>query len=149
MLPERSLQSTDGPILNLPSGLDGSWTLLYYYPKDDTPGCTVQACSYRDHISDFEEVGARIYGISLDDLESHEAFRGKFGLSFPLLVDVADGLCADLGVYRQQEWKGKTFMGLGRDSFLVNPEGRIVKVWRQVNPQSTMDETLEELRRNL
>jgi len=146
-LPSVQMQSTEGQPLSLPSGLEGAWTVLYFYPKDDTPGCTRQACSYRDHVSDFHNIGARIYGISLDGLGEHAAFREKYGLSFPLLVDVADGLCSALGVYKQLEWNGKKYMGLDRDTFLVDPDGKIARVWRSVNPDTTMSETLAEIKK--
>ena len=147
LLPASDLLSTEGGTLSLPVGLEGAWTLLYFYPKDDTPGCTRQACGYRDHLGEFRDIGARVYGISLDGLNDHAAFREKYGLNFPLLVDTADGLCASLGAYREQEWQGKKYMGLSRDSFLVDPNGKIARVWRSVNPDSTISETLSEIKK--
>ena len=147
LLPASELLSTEGGTLSLPEGLDGDWTLLYFYPKDDTPGCTRQACGYRDNLGEFRAIGARVYGISLDGLSEHAAFREKYGLNFPLLVDTSDGLCAALGAYREQEWQGKKYMGLARDSFLVDPDGKIARVWRSVNPDSTISETLSEIKK--
>ena len=143
--PEFEGLTESGDVVSLLS-LRGQVVVLYFYPKDDTPGCTRQACSYRDHATDFHKIGARVYGISLDGLEEHASFREKYGLNFPLLVDTKDGLCAALGVYREQEWKGKQYMGLARDTFLVDPQGNIARLWRQVNPDTTMGETLAELK---
>ncbi len=141
-LPEVSLASSDGSTVNLPKDSAGSWTLLYFYPKDDTPGCTKQACSYRDNLGEFAKAGAKVYGISSDSLESHKQFIEKFSLSFPLLSDPSQSLSGPLGVFGDQEWQGRVFKGLSRDSFLVGPDGMIKKVWRKVDPTKTVAETL-------
>ncbi|PJZ24781.1 peroxiredoxin [Leptospira hartskeerlii] len=144
-LPEVSLSSSAGSTVNLPKDSSGSWTLLYFYPKDDTPGCTKQACSYRDNLEKFTKAGAKVYGISSDSLDSHKQFIDKFNLSFPLLSDPKQSLSGPLGVYGDQEWQGRVFKGLSRDSFLVGPDGTIRKVWRKVDPTKTVAETLEEI----
>ena len=142
-LPELQLSNSQGGTLSLPQDLKGTWTILYFYPKDDTPGCTKQACSYRDSIEDFSKADIAIYGVSMDDLDSHAAFRDKFQLNFPLIADTEGKLSTALGVYGDQEWAGKIFKGLSRDSFVIDPEGIIRKIWRKVNPTTTMASTYE------
>ncbi|WP_061222289.1 peroxiredoxin [Leptospira weilii] len=144
-LPTISLESTEGKNVKLPEDIAGFWTLLYFYPKDDTPGCTKQACSYRDNIGEFKRIGAKVYGVSLDNLDSHGNFIQKYSLNFPLLSDPDHKLSEALGVYGDQEWKGKVFKGLSRDSFLISPNGKIQKVWRKVDPTTTVEETLQEI----
>jgi peroxiredoxin Q/BCP len=146
-LPTVSLTSTENKSYKLPDDFKGKWIVLYFYPKDDTPGCTKQACSYRDNISEFKNIGAEVVGVSLDDESSHENFKNKYSLNFPLLSDKDHALSEALGVYGDQEWMGKVFKGLSRDTFLINPEGKIIKIWRKVSPTSTMSETFEEIRK--
>lgn len=148
-LPNLDLQSSDGRSVNFPEDLLGKWTVIYFYPKDDTPGCTKQACSYRDGLAEFRNLGVQIMGVSGDDLDSHGAFIRKFELNFPLLADTHHRLSGALGVYGEQEWQGKVFKGLSRDTFLVDPSGQIREVWRKVSPASTAQETLEAVRRHL
>ena len=137
-LPKVTLPSSKGGDLKLPTG---RWTLLYFYPKDDTPGCTTQACSYRDNIQRFTSLGVDVYGVSADDLKSHDAFAGKHSLNFPLLSDVKHELTKPLGV------KGMIF--LSRDTFLINPEGKVVEVWRGVKPSETVSQTLETVKKHV
>lgn len=128
--PQVALQSTEGKQVTLPKDLAGRWTVLYFYPKDDTPGCTKQACSYRDNIGEFEKIGVRVLGVSADDLASHGAFQEKYHLNFPLLADTEKKLAEALSVR-------------SRDTFLIDPKGAIRKVWRKVDPTTTMGETYE------
>ncbi|PJZ70675.1 peroxiredoxin [Leptospira perolatii] len=144
-LPEVNLESSEGKMVHLPKDGEGSWTLLYFYPKDDTPGCTKQACSYRDNLGEFEKAGAKVFGISSDSLGSHSNFISKYNLSFPLLSDPEHKLSGTLGVYGDQEWQGRVFKGLSRDTFLVGPDGVIQKVWRKVDPTKTVSETLDAI----
>ncbi|MEW6055007.1 MAG: peroxiredoxin [Bdellovibrionota bacterium] len=148
-LPEVTLESSAGGNVSLPKDLKGKWTILYFYPKDDTPGCTKQACAYRDHIKDFRDLGVQVFGVSLDDLHSHDAFINKFSLNFPLLADTQHALSGPLGVYGDQTWKGQTYKGLSRDTFLIDPQGNVRQVWRKVNPEATMQETLDAVRKHL
>lgn len=148
-LPTVSLESSAGGKVQLPQDLKGKWTILYFYPKDDTPGCTRQACAYRDNMAEFKSAGIQVLGVSLDDLTSHDSFITKFSLNFPLLADVKRELSEGLGVYGEQKWGDKTYMGLSRDSFLIDPNGRIVEAWRKVNADATMKETLEAARRHM
>jgi len=142
-LPEVTLESSAGGTLHLPRDLKGNWTLLYFYPKDDTPGCTKQACSYRDNYAQFKDENITVLGVSGDDLKSHDSFIHKFNLNFPLLADTGHALSTPLGVFGDQEWKGKTYRGLSRDTFLIDPNGKIREVWRKVNPESTVKETFD------
>lgn len=146
LLPACDLPSSAGGSVKLPDDLKGKWSLLYFYPKDDTPGCTKQACSYRDNIADFVKLGAQVFGVSLDDLASHAAFKEKFSLNFPLLYDKDRVLSDALGVYGEVTIKERVFKGLSRDTFLINPEGKIAKVYRKVNPLTTVAETLADLK---
>lgn len=145
-LPSVKLDSSAGGSVMIPKDLQGKWTVLYFYPKDDTPGCTKQACSYRDHLGDFKKLGVELYGVSLDDLRSHSAFINKFGLNFPLLADTKHELSGPLGVFGEQQWQGKKFSGLSRDTFLVDPQGKIQQVWRKVKPETTIEETYQAVK---
>jgi peroxiredoxin Q/BCP len=146
LLPVCDLPSSAGGSVKLPDDLRGKWSLLYFYPKDDTPGCTKQACSYRDNISEFTKLGAQVFGVSLDDLASHEAFQEKFSLNFPLLYDKGRALSDALGVYGEVTIKERVFKGLSRDTFIINPEAKIAKIYRKVNPLATVAETLTDLK---
>ncbi len=145
-IPAMALPVDNGETLELPKAFQGQWSLLYFYPKDDTPGCTKQACSYRDQIGDFTKRGVKVYGVSLDDLASHEAFSEKFELNFPLIYDKDKTLSTFLKVYAEQEWNGKKYMGLSRDTFLIDPQGVVQREWRKVNPMTTVSETLEAIK---
>jgi peroxiredoxin Q/BCP len=140
-LPSLSLAATGGGQLELPGDLLGHYSLIYFYPKDDTPGCTKQACAYRDDSEKFRALGVALYGVSLDDMTSHEAFAGKFSLNFPLLSDPEHKLADFFGVYGEREWKGKKFMGLSRDTFLIDPQGKVARAFRGVDPLTTAQET--------
>jgi len=144
MIPHVSLHDGSGKTWTLPAEFTGKWTLLYFYPKDDTPGCTIQACSYRDEKQHWEKLDLAVVGVSADDVQSHQDFSKKFELNFPLLADINQELSKALGVWGEQEWGGKKYMGLSRDSFLINPEGQIVKTWRKVNPKETVNQTIQE-----
>ncbi|MBC7691956.1 MAG: peroxiredoxin [Methylotenera sp.] len=148
-LPSVQLDSSAGGKVSLPQDLLGKWTVLYFYPKDDTPGCTKQACSYRDSIDDFTKIGTRVLGVSTDDLVSHDSFIQKFSLNFPLLADTEHKLSEALGVYGPQEWQGKVYQGVSRDTFLIDPQGTIRDVWRKVSATATMAETLEAVKKYL
>jgi thioredoxin-dependent peroxiredoxin len=145
-LPEMVVDSTAGP-LQIPGDLKGGWTVLYTYPKDDTPGCTKEACSFRDNKAEFERIGARVFGISLDDIASHQAFIDKYDLNFPLLADPGAVLANALGSFGDQEYKGQVYKGLSRDTFIIDAQGVVRKVWRKADPTTTMSEAREEIKR--
>jgi thioredoxin-dependent peroxiredoxin len=136
-LPDVEFVTEDGERLSA-GELEGEKTVLYFYPKDDTPGCTKEACAFRDRMADYERAGIRVYGISLDSPESHRRFREKYNLNFPLLTD-EDGRAADaLGVLREH---GKS---ANRVTFLLDPGGRIARVYPEVSPETHADEILED-----
>jgi peroxiredoxin Q/BCP len=120
----------------------GRWTVLYFYPKDDTPGCTTEACQFRDLDEDIREIGADVWGVSADDAKSHRRFREKFGLPFTLLSDVDRSVIERYGAWREKTLYGKTSMGIVRSSFLIDPEGRIAKVWPKVQADGHAAEVL-------
>jgi peroxiredoxin Q/BCP len=143
-IPSMQLDVFGGKSLDIPKDFAGKWTLLYIYPKDDTPGCTKQACGYRDNIGQFNKIGVQVYGLSGDDMKSHEAFSEKFDLNFPLISDKDKKLSTFLESYGEQEWQGKKSMGLSRDTFLIDPDGVIKKEWRKVSPAETVNTTYSE-----
>ena len=118
--------------------LEGEKTVLYFYPKDDTPGCTKEACAFRDRMADYEQAGIRVYGVSLDSPESHRRFREKYNLNFPLLTDEGGRAADALGVLRES---GKS---ANRVTFLLDPDGRIARVYPEVSPETHADEILED-----
>lgn len=125
-----------GSKIELPTEMKGSWSILYFYPKDDTPGCTAQACSYRDKMADFEKHKIKVFGISADGSESHGKFKSKYSLNFQLLSDPDKKLAKSLKV--------GTFPWLSRDTFLFDDKGVVRRVWRKVSPKTTAEETLNE-----
>ena len=120
----------------------GRWVALYFYPKDDTPGCTKEACDFRDNVFAFRKIGAEIIGVSTDDVSSHKAFAEKYGLPFPLLADRDGRLSRAYGVYAT---KG-VMKYAKRQSFLIDPEGHIVRHYQKVDPESHSKEVLADLR---
>ena len=123
----------------------GKHVVLYFYPKDDTPGCTTQACGFRDSISPLEAEGAVVLGISLDSVESHQKFRDKYELPFTLLSDPQHEIADAYGVYGKQSFMDREYMGLDRATFLIAPDGTLQKVWPKVNPAGHADEVLAAL----
>ena len=121
----------------------GQWLAVYFYPKDDTPGCTTEACNFRDNIYAFRAIGANVVGVSLDDVASHKAFAEKYSLPFILLADTDGEMARDYGVLR--DWK--LVQIAARESFIVNPDGIIVKHYEDVDPDTHTDEVLAELER--
>ena len=135
--PDFELTDDHGETVRL-SDLRGSRVVLYFYPKDDTPGCTRQACGLRDAWGDLSG-GARIFGVSADSTSSHAAFRDKFGLPFPLLSDPSRQAIEAYGVWVEKKNYGKTYMGIQRSTFLIDEDGKIARVWRNVNPDKHVD----------
>ena len=140
-LPKMTLPVFPGDEISIPEDFKGQWTILYFYPKDDTPGCTKQACGYTDQYAKFKKAGVKLFGVSMDDLKSHEKFQKKFSLSFPLISDPDHKLADALGVYGEKSMYGKKYFGLNRDTFLIDSKGKIRKVWRKVKPEETVNET--------
>ncbi len=126
--------------------LRGQRYVLYFYPKDDTSGCTMEACSFRDNLPDFSSFGVPVYGISPDSVESHGHFRNKFSLTFPLLADTGHRTADAFGTWVEKHNYGRTYMGVQRSTFVVGPGGRIEHVWPKVNPSEHAKEVLTYLR---
>jgi peroxiredoxin Q/BCP len=124
------------------SDLRGQKVVLYFYPKDDTPGCTKEACSFRDNHSTLEQSGIKVLGVSLDDEASHQAFASKYSLPFTLLSDTDHSVSEAYGVYGEQTWGDKKFMGVARKTFLIDEQGKIKKVFDKVNVEAHADEVL-------
>ncbi len=139
--PDFSLESDEGETVTL-SALRGRPVVFYFYPKDDTPGCTAQACSLRDGYGEIAALGAALYGISPDDADSHRSFRAKFGLPFPLLVDTGHEVAERYGVWVD---RGNGRMGILRSSFVVGGDGRLVQASYDVKPEDTTPEALAAL----
>jgi len=135
-LPDLELTTESGEYIGT-GELTGQRTVLYFYPKDDTPGCTKEACAFRDRMNDYAKAGIQVYGVSLDSPESHHTFREKYGLNFPLLTDEEGRASEALGVLGE---RGKA----RRVTFLLDPEGRISKVYPEVSPQTHAEEILED-----
>ena len=123
----------------------GSWTVVYFYPQDDTPGCTTEACQFRDLSAELGALGAEIWGISTDGARSHAAFRTKFGLTFPLLSDEDHAVADAYGAWQEKVSYGRRFMGIVRSSFLVGPDGRIAVAWPKVRADGHAAEVVAAL----
>jgi len=119
--------------------------VLYFYPKDDTPGCTKEACSFRDERPKFDKKDAVILGVSFDDLESHKKFAGKYKLPFPLLSDADKKIAEAYGVYKEKSMYGRTYMGIERSTFVIDKDGKIAQVYRKVRVDGHSDEVLGAL----
>jgi peroxiredoxin Q/BCP len=143
--PEFELQSDSGETVKL-SDLRGKQVVLYFYPKDDTPGCTTQACGIRDVYGEFEREGAIVLGVSPDDERSHVKFKKKFDLPFTLLADVDHAVAEDYGVWGEKSFAGKKYMGVSRSTFVIGEDGSVKRVMRDVKPATHADEVLETLR---
>ena len=143
-LPTISLASSEGNTVKLPADIKGHWTLLYFYPKDNTPGCTRQACTYRDRLESFKDNNVLVFGVNADSINSHNKFIQKYDLNFPLLSDPDRTLSTALGTYGEKKMYGKAIKGMFRDTFLIDPQGKICKVWRKVKPDTTAAETFSE-----
>ena len=142
--PEVALPDETGTIHRL-SDQGGRWTVLYFYPTDDTPGCTVEACEFRDNNETIKERGADVWGISPQGLASKRAFREKFGLPFNLLADEGHHVADAYGTWVEKKNYGKTYWGTARSTFLIDPHGRVARVWPKVKPEGHAAEVLAAL----
>lgn len=124
----------------------GKRFVLYFYPNDDTPGCTIEACDFRDNLPDFSGINVPVYGISPNDVKSHTKFRAKFGLTFPLLADPDHAIAEAFGVWVEKSNYGKTYMGIQRSTFIIGADGRIERVWEKVKPADHAKDVLAQLR---
>ncbi|HWL28303.1 MAG TPA: peroxiredoxin, partial [Burkholderiaceae bacterium] len=140
-IPPFTATSTHGDVST--DDLRGQYSILYFYPKDNTPGCTTQAQNFRDRHDEFDAAGCRIFGISRDTLKSHEGFTSKQALPYPLISDPDERLCELFGVMKLKNMYGKQVRGIERSTFLVNPEGVLVKEWRGLRVPGHVDEVLQ------
>jgi peroxiredoxin Q/BCP len=143
--PEFTLPDQEGKLHSLSDYL-GKWVLIYFYPKDDTPGCTIEAKSVRDEFPHFEKLSAVVLGISTDAVKSHEKFAKKYDLPFTLLADEQKEVVEKYGVWGEKKFMGRTYMGTSRVSFLVNPDGMIAKVYESVKPAEHVAQVLADLK---
>lgn len=143
--PSFTLESVDGKKLKL-SDLKGSPVVLYFYPADDTPGCTREACAFRDRSEELKKLGAKVLGISPDDVASHARFRDKYQLNFPLLADPDHAVAQKYGAWREKNMYGNKKMGIARSTFLIDGEGKIVKVWKAVKVDGHDEQVIAALR---
>ncbi len=132
-VPTFSLSDDHNEIISNES-LKGAWTILYFYPKDDTTGCTAEACSIRDFGADFGKRGVNVYGVSKDSVVSHTKFKKKYDLNFPLLADTEHALAESFGVWQEKMLYGKKYMGMERSTFVLSPQGKVVAAFPKVNP---------------
>lgn len=143
--PDFTLAADDGSKVKL-SALKGSPVVLYFYPKDDTPGCTREACAFRDAKKDLHKLGAKVLGVSPDTIESHGKFRDKFDLNFPLLADPDHKVAEKYGAWREKNMYGKKSMGIQRSTFLIDANGKIAKVWPRVQVDGHDEQVLAALK---
>jgi thioredoxin-dependent peroxiredoxin len=142
--PEFTLQSDTGETVRL-SDLRGKQVVLYFYPKDDTPGCTTQACGIRDVYGEFERAGAVVLGVSPDNEKSHVKFKEKYGLPFTLLADPDHAVAELYGVWGQKKFAGRSYMGINRSTFVIAADGTVKRALRNVKPASHADDVLAAL----
>ena len=142
--PDFTLKADDGRDVRL-SDFRGRPVVLYFYPKDDTPGCTKEACAFRDRSQELKDRGAVVLGVSPDDVASHGAVRDKYSLNFPLLADVGHQVADTYGAWREKNMYGKVSMGIQRSTFLIDGDGKVRKVWKQVNVDGHDEQVLGAL----
>jgi thioredoxin-dependent peroxiredoxin len=135
----------DGTTLSL-ADLKGKWIVLYFYPRDDTPGCTKEACAFRDHFQDFKKQGVVVLGVSTDSAKSHLKFIDKFKLPFTLLADEDQKIVNAYGVWGEKTFMGRKYFGTHRVTFLIGPDGKIKKIWPLVKPDEHAAEVLAATR---
>ncbi|OGN07655.1 MAG: hypothetical protein A3B86_02345 [Candidatus Yanofskybacteria bacterium RIFCSPHIGHO2_02_FULL_38_22b] len=142
--PNFSLPDQAGEIHSL-TDYKGKWVLVYFYPKDDTPGCTKEACMIRDNLPDFKKLNCIVLGISVDSVKSHGKFAEKYKLPFTLLADDKKEVVKKYGAWQKKKFMGKEYMGTKRISYLINPDGKIVKVYPDVKPAEHANEVIADL----
>lgn len=142
--PDFNLMGQDGEMHSL-KDYDGKWLLLYFYPTDDTPGCTTEACTFRDNLPKFADLKAEVVGISIQNYMSHARFARKYQLPFTLLADSEKKTVQDYQVWATRKVFGREFFGTVRTSFLINPEGKIAKIYERAHPLRHPPQVLEDL----
>lgn len=144
MAPDFTLQDDAGQSVTL-SQLRGQTVVIFFYPKDDTPGCTTQACGFRDNYQALIASGAQVLGISPDDVKSHAKFKQKFNLPFPLLADINHTVCEAYGVWGEKSMYGKKYMGVTRSHVVVGPDGRLVDVQIKISPEESVSRAIAQV----
>lgn len=142
--PAFSLPDQNGKTHKLSDYL-GQYVLLYFYPKDDTPGCTLEACSMRDMLPNFKKLKCKVFGISVDSVASHKDFAKKHKLTFTLLADEKKKVVEKYGAWQERSMYGKKFMGTARVSYLIDPQGKVARVYEKVKPETHSDQVLADL----
>jgi thioredoxin-dependent peroxiredoxin len=140
--PDFTAKDQDGNEVKL-ADFRGQRVVLYFYPKDDTPGCTKEACSFRDADEIYAEKGIKVFGISTDNEKSHQKFVSKYSLPFTLIADTEKKLVNDYGVYAEKSLYGRKYMGVNRRTFLIDEDGKIIKIFKKVNVSEHADEVLK------
>jgi thioredoxin-dependent peroxiredoxin len=144
MAPEFTLADAAGESIAL-SSLRGRWVVLYFYPRDNTPGCTNEACAFRDLNAEFMAKNAVIYGVSMDDEKAHNKFITKHQLPFQLLIDPDGAMSAEYESYGLKKFMGKEYMGISRNTFLISPDGTIAKIYKKVKPEIHPASVLDDI----
>ncbi|HEY5232365.1 MAG TPA: thioredoxin-dependent thiol peroxidase [Verrucomicrobiae bacterium] len=142
--PKFTVATSGGGKISL-ADFKGKNVILYFYPKDDTPGCTKEACAFRDHFSEFKKRGAMVLGVSPDSVKSHDKFVEKFNLPFTLLADEDKKIVGAYGVWGEKSFMGRKYLGVHRVTFLIGTDGRIKKIWPEVKPDKHMEDVLAAL----
>lgn len=142
--PDFSLPDANGNLVKL-ADLKGQRVVLYFYPRDNTPGCTKEACAFRDSYAEFQDREVVVLGVSTDDAKSHEKFATKYNLPFPLLIDAEGAVAAAYDSYGLKKFMGKEYMGITRNTFVIGPDGRIEKIYKKVKPEAHVAEVLANL----
>jgi peroxiredoxin Q/BCP len=143
--PDFTLPATDGSTVRL-SDLRGKKVVLYFYPKDDTPGCTKEACDFRDNLAILQDMGVVVLGVSPDSVASHQKFAQKYGLTFPLLADQDAQVASAYGVWKEKKQYGRTYMGIERTTFLIDENGVVRRVFPKVKVDGHVEEVIEAVR---
>jgi peroxiredoxin Q/BCP len=143
--PAFTLEADDGTKVKL-SDFKGSPVVIYFYPADDTPGCTREACAFRDRKDEIQKLGAKVIGISPDNVASHGKFRDKFQLNFPLLADPDHAVAEKFGAWREKNMYGKKSMGIVRSTFVIDAEGKIARMWKSVKVDGHDAHVIEAIR---
>jgi peroxiredoxin Q/BCP len=143
--PDFTLPATDGSTVRL-SDLRGKKVVLYFYPKDDTPGCTKEACAFRDNLGVLQSMGVVVLGVSPDSVASHQKFAQKYGLPFPLLADEGAQVATTYGVWKEKKQYGRTYMGIERTTFLIDENGIVQRVFPKVKVDGHVEEVIEAIR---
>ena len=143
--PDFKLADQNGDVHQLKDYM-GKWVVVYFYPKDNTPGCTKEACNFRDNIKPIEKLGAKVIGVSVDSVKKHANFVAKYDLPFTLLADVEQKMVNDYGVWGLKKFMGREYMGINRMTFIIDPTGKVAKVYPKVKAATHGEEVLNDLK---